>query len=304
MQQGSLKQIQPSVFARERQYDPTRTLTLRRQFSAQMTRRFRALKGLINQAVVAEDVFGLREGPVLLAELSTPGPKMFEFRRNSEKVDLFMEWLDEQERRGVLEVIDVPGALGLGVEDPWTNKFVQSAYQRGIARARVELLAHGYDVPDLEVEGGLSATFNRPFHVERVGLAYTRTFNELKGITDAMDQQISRVLAEGLAEGRHPREIARAINDRVDKVGLTRARTLARTEVIRAHHSAMVEEYRSWAVEDVVVRAEWVTAGDSRVCRICAPLDGKEFSLDEIGPMIPRHPNCRCISIPVDQEEV
>jgi SPP1 gp7 family putative phage head morphogenesis protein len=80
--------------------------------------------------------------------------------------------------------------------------------------------------------------------------------------------------------------------------GRRRAEILARTEIIRSHHLATIEEYRTWEVEGVYVLAEWATAGDSRVCTVCAPLQGTIWTLDEIEPMIPRHPQCRCVSIP------
>lgn len=75
---------------------------------------------------------------------------------------------------------------------------------------------------------------------------------------------------------------------------------LARTEIIRAHHVATIQEYRNWAVEGVVVQGEWRTAGDERVCVICEALEKKVFPLDEIESMIPRHPRCRCIALPVE----
>ena len=143
----------------------------------------------------------------------------------------------------------------------------------------------------------MSSVFNAPIHVDRIGLLYTRTFSELKGITQAMDQQISRVLAQGIAEGRNPREIARILNNRVDKIGITRARALARTEIIRAHHQATIAEYKQFGVEGVKVKAEWLTAGYG-VCPECSDLEGRVFTLDKIEGMIPLHPNCRCVAIP------
>ena len=41
-----------------------------------------------------------------------------------------------------------------------------------------------------------------------------------------------------------------------------------------------------------------MTAQDEKVCSQCLALQGKIFSLDEIEPMIPLHPNCRCIALP------
>jgi SPP1 gp7 family putative phage head morphogenesis protein len=81
-----------------------------------------------------------------------------------------------------------------------------------------------------------------------------------------------------------------------------RAEMLARTEIIRAHHLATIQEYRNWGVLGIYVKGEWKTAGDDRVCSQCASLEGNIYTLDEIESMIPLHPNCRCIALPYIEE--
>jgi len=290
----------PLTFNEISNADPTYTRMIRRAFVAEVNKRFRRLKGAIRKAIVDQDCFGL-QSPSLIAmdvALSLPRERQFAFTRSADKVQAFMDWLDEAEKAEILEVVIRPG-IRPGVEGAWTDRFIRSAYQRGIARARTELRNAGRtDIPSFEqIPGGISAVFNQPFHADRVGLLYTRCFSELKGIDQAMDQAISRSLAESIAEGRNPRQIARILNKRVDAIGITRARTMARTEVIRAHHVASIQEYRHAGVEDVTVIVEWLTAGYN-VCPVCQELEGRTFTLDEIEPMIPRHPNCRCASIP------
>jgi hypothetical protein len=73
---------------------------------------------------------------------------------------------------------------------------------------------------------------------------------------------------------------------------------LARTEVIRAHHLATIQEYRNYGVEGIHVQGEWKTAGDMRVCDICASMEGQVFTLDQIEKMIPAHTMCRCLALP------
>ncbi len=271
--------------------DPTRTLMLRKRFVSDVNKRFRHLKGDIRTSIVDNDCFGLKEKS---SKLKLMEAAMFDFPLSSRKVAAFMDWLQEMERtmvdgKPILEIITRPG-MHPGIEGAWTDKYIQTAYQKGILRARQELQNKGYNVPPVDdIPGGFSSVFNAPIHVDRVGLLYQRTFSELKGITAAMDQQISRVLAQGIAEGRNPRELARILNDRVDKIGITRARTLARTEVIRAHHQATIAEYRQFGVEGVSVKAEWMTAGYG-VCPECKDLEGKTFTLDKIEGMIPQHP--------------
>ena len=297
--------------------DPTRTSALRRAFARDAAKRFRELRGVIRRAIVEEDVFGLRAprpGDVTITtlQMSTPGRRAFAFGTSQAKIDGFMDWVRDQEAAGILETTRRT-QLGVSVQGAWSDTYIQSGYRRGIMRARQELKGQGFPVPGLEESGGIDAVFNQPFHIDRVGLLYSRTFNDLQGITTAMDSQIGRVLAQGMAEGRNPIDIARlltkTISGPVGGLGLTdtlgrfvpaerRAKMLARTEVIRAHHEATIQEYRNWAVEDVIVRVEWATAG-ANVCPDCADLEGQIFTLDQIQGMIPLHPQCRCVAIPV-----
>ena len=99
-----------------------------------------------------------------------------------------------------------------------------------------------------------------------------------------------------------PRKIANRINREIKGIGAYRSELLARTEVVRAHHIAAIQQYEEFGMDGVKVSAEWITARDGRVCNICAPLDfqttGKVWSLDEIKNKIPVHPLCRCAALP------
>lgn len=310
------------VHATESRRDPTLTLTIRNQFASDMASRFIAIRGAIRQAIIDEDILGLvnpaeivSEQPMVMASppLSTPGPRAFEFQRSGEKIASFMDWLKRQEQRGVLQISEF-SQVGTGIEGAWTNKYIQSSYQQGVKRARQELNKADFNVPTIEESGGIASVFNQPFHVDRVGLLFTRTFEDLKGTTDAMNTQIARVLSEGMAEGLNPNTIARqltkTISGPVEGLGITdtlgrfipaqrRAKILARTEVIRAHHKATIQEYRNFAVAGVQVIAEFRTAGDDRVCVECNSLEGERFTLDQAEGIIPVHPQCRCIFIPI-----
>lgn len=269
--------------------DPQHTLGLRRRYEADMYKRFRWLKGQILHKIVKQDGFGIRVN------------REFSFGLAAEKVAAFMEWLADAEQNGILEVTQGQ-SITKSSSSSWQNLYVKSAYQKGLQDAVNNLRKSGATVSQSYIEGA----FFRPIHAEKIGLAFTRNFTELKGITQAMDQQISRVLAQGLSEGRNPLEIARLINDRVDSIGITRARTLARTEVSRAHTMASVATYREAGIDGVEVSAAYTTAGDSRVSEICKSLEGKIFTLDQIETLIPAHPNCRCAALPVidDGEDI
>ena len=297
------------------QYDPTRTLTLRNAWVRAMNGRFNKLIAAIRKAIVEEDCFGLMP-QVYSPALSTPGREAFNFPRTADKLNGFMKWLNGEIEKGLLETAQYQ-RIGSSVEPAWTNLYIQDSYKRGVLRARTEMRKAGYPVPKTgEVFGGVDAIMGTPFHIDRVGLLYTRVFSDLKGITTAMDTQISRVLGQGLVDGDNPVLLARKIVATIDGSGAgelgirdslgrfipakRRAATLARTEVVRAHHSANMQEYMNWGVRGVTVVAEFVTAGDDRVCDICAGYHGNRYTLKEAEHMIPVHPNCRCIVIPVE----
>lgn len=290
-----------SVYARADRYDPTRTTSLREAWVREFNKRFRRLRGLINKAIIDQDCFGMMSTYIL------PAHRAFDFPQTSSKVAGFMKWLDQQVQAEMLQVVDL-SQVGQSVNGAWTNKYVYDSYKRGVIRARYELEKNGFPVPKLEESGGIEASMSTPFHMDRVGALYTRVFTQLKGITDTMDQQISQILGQGLIDGDHPRLLARKLNATIsgtgrETLGITdslgraisperRARMLARTEVIRAHHQAMITEYENWKVEGVEVMAEWLSAGYN-VCPECQDLEtGGPYTLEEIRNMIPAHPNC------------
>jgi SPP1 gp7 family putative phage head morphogenesis protein len=294
-------------------YDPTRTTTLRNAFARNMRKRFRALTTVIQEAIVQQDVFGL--SVQVNADLRPPGYHAFDFPRLTQKVDAFMQWLRVQEELGILEIGHFT-RLGGAIEDAWTNIYILDSYKRGVIRARSEMKKAGYRVPRVEESGGIEAILGAPFHVDAVGYVYTRAFSQLVGITAAMDTQISQVLAQGLVDGDHPTRLARKLISTINgagagDLGITdtlgrfipaqrRADMLARTEIIRAHHTANIQEYMNWRAMGVAVLAEWSTSGGNRVCAICADLEGRRFELEEIQNMIPRHPMCRCVALPIE----
>ncbi|OQX08801.1 MAG: hypothetical protein BWK76_23095 [Desulfobulbaceae bacterium A2] len=285
----------------QHRFDPTRTMSLRARFVADVDARFRLLSKWIKTAIVDNDVFGLKPGGSGMMRYfnkeSLPG--QFDFPRSDAKVEAFMKWLKEAENQSIFEVKKRPGRLGQAIDVRWTDTYIDSAHQAGIRKARAELKKQGIEISDTVME-----SFNNPIHADRVGVLFSRTFIELVGVSAAMDQSISRVLAEGMINGWGADKIARDIVDRVDKIGRSRAEMIARTEIIRAFHVGNVQEYRNYGVVGVTVQVEWLTAGfvskkGYDVCPECKKLNGKMFTLDEIEGMIPVHPNCRCTAIPV-----
>lgn len=314
-----------TTHARARGYDPTHTTSLRNAFAREFGKRFRRLRGLIRQAIVERDVFGMQGQmneamPRVLVQQGLPQPRAFDFPRSREKVSAFMDWLKAEVDREMLTTVEMR-QLGQAIETEWTDKYVLDSYKRGVQRSAYELKKAGYSIPSIEERGGIDAVMGGPAHVDRVGVLYTRVFEELKGITSQMDTQISRVLSQGMIDGDGPQLLARKLNATISgkamgDLGLTdtlgrfipaerRAKLLARTEIIRAHHKGMMQEYRNWRLEGVRVRAELVSAQDDRVCSECldweAATANTPMSLEEAENLVPIHPQCRCVVIPTGQ---
>lgn len=292
-------------------YDPTHTTVLRNTFASQMNKRFDELMKVIKISIVDNDCFGL---DLATFQMIPAGKNQFSFRRSQDKVKKFMAWLDEQVKLGILEV-SIYEQAGDAIEKAWTNMYITDSYKRGVMRARYEMKKAGYDVPSIESTGGIAASLAVPIHADRLGLLFTRTYTDLKGITEAMDTIISRILAQGMADGDNPKVLARkiyqvinggAVGDLAMKDSLgrsisakARAEMIARTEIIRAHHQAMIQEYMNWRVFDVIIEAEIATAGDNRVCTRCEALaKGGPYTLEQAMNLIPYHPKCRCVALP------
>ena len=273
--------------------DPTRTGMLRRKFVADMQRRFRLLSKAIQTLVVDEDAFGL-EGPTILQER-----QIWRFRNDSQKVKDYRVWLQQQVDGHILTPV---GGLA---DKPWTAPFIESAYKKGGLRAYTDLRAEDLAMAPSQFEGGqaefIRTAFGQPESLQKIELLYERAFTELKGVTDVMGQQMSRILADGLSQGQAPATIARELRKNVATITKTRANVVARTEIIRAHAEGQLDSFELLGVEELLLMAEWSTAGDDRVCPLCDTLDGVVMTVDEARGLIPRHPNCRCAWIPANR---
>lgn len=277
-----------------RDVDPTRTIILRGQFISQVNKRFRDLKNAITHLLTKDNFLEpavpqeYRPGITLIGLAAK-----YEYLRSDVKVDLFMDWLKDQESQGILEITQRPGGLRRGQSQAWTDTYIQSSYQRGIGQARADLRTAGADISSFQsIPGGVAGVFNQPFHADRVALIYTRCFNEMEGITEAMNGHLSRELALGMAQGQSPYQIARRINEKVDNIGIVRGRLIARTEIVQSHNEAALNEYERAEIEiGEPVLVEWVAVMDDRTRSYHAARNGKVYERDVARGML-GEPNC------------
>lgn len=103
----------------------------------------------------------------------------------------------------------------------------------------------------------------------------------------ALLPQIKKALADSLARGKSPWEIAKAMSDRLD-VSRTNAYRLVRTETAHAQNYSQTQKYKRYGFTHGRFMAS------PGCCEECAKLDGTLHTLDELETLIPVHPWCRC----------
>jgi SPP1 gp7 family putative phage head morphogenesis protein len=250
--------------------DPTRTLSLRRRFAAELRRRFAALRREAEKAVVADDRWRF---------LSPP-----------EKARAFSQWLRV-----------LAGMLLAGPTlEQVIRRYVQEAYLRGAGRAANDLgVRPGPDplpeqAPRRRREQFLLLLLGRAAAHEKVDLLAGRVEADLNGVVEAVLAAASRAVAHDLARGAIPSAIAIGVRAALDVVGRNRSKAVAEDAVIRAHAEGQLDAMGRLGVESVTAQAEWVTVGDDRVCPRCEAMVGTALPLAQARGLIPLHPGCRC----------
>lgn len=273
----------PIDLSAQSRIDPTKTNGVRSRFERELVRRLKLVADGIKKYVVEENRFK----PVANAVGD------FTYPDAPDKVNKFMRHLRYLQDKDFLEI--QRGAGTKSGNKRWSDVYLQSSYQKGLANAYGQVRKAGVTVEQRWID----SAFFRPIHADRAGLIYTRAYQELEGITAAIDTKMSATLADGMIEGRGSLDIARQLSEDVQSIGVTRARRIARTEVTRAHADATLNSYEESEIEGVNLLSEFTSIDDNARCPTCEKLEGKQYTVSEARGVIPVHPNCRCGWTPV-----
>lgn len=280
--------------------DPTNTQQLRLAFRKEIRRRFRRVRGLIRQTVGYEN-----DALRLSQSANAEPPDAFTFDSDQGRIEQFYRWLSQTLREVVLGPVE-PARLRRG--EHWTAEYIRRGYLVGWHQGTGLLFQQGASVTRRDDADIL----NLPIPQQQLQQLYTRTFEQLDGITNDAADTIRGELTRGLRDGWNPRKMARRLTKELRSLQHTRAETLARTELINSHSTATLDRYEDADVT-VVSHGEWATADDDRVCAICQALEGGEFTTQEMRDTAfemegvsfsvrlrpPAHPNGRCVILPV-----
>lgn len=122
----------------------------------------------------------------------------------------------------------------------------------------------------------------------RIGWAAKQTSEETASLLSAQ-------LAEGFEAGESVPNMAKRVQSVFDGCRGSRALRIARTETIMASNEGALHGYEEAGVD----KSEFYVAMDERTCEECDALSGRIFETREAHGMIPVHPNCRCVFLPV-----
>lgn len=129
-----------------------------------------------------------------------------------------------------------------------------------------------------------------------------RTTQQIHAATKPLPAEVVKAmkqhLVRGIAVGEHPNRVAAKLLKQVGSEfngGLSRAMTIARTEMLDAHREAGKAADKKNA--DVLGAWEWNAKLDARTCPSCIAQHGSRHSLDESGPL--DHQCGRCARVPV-----
>lgn len=126
----------------------------------------------------------------------------------------------------------------------------------------------------------------------------TQIHSTLRPLSTAAVDAMKRSLIRGVAVGENPRTTARLMLKRLEgdfNGGLTRALTIARTEILDAHRSGAAAAQMANA--DVLQGWVWLAQLDTRTCPSCWAQHGSRHALTETGPN--DHQQGRCARMPV-----
>ncbi len=180
------------------------------------------------------------------------------------------------------------------------DAYVSPAYVRGTAQA-FSNLAH--QSPTYRAGArSVRDILQLPQFRTRIGLLRGRVFEQMKGLAGDVKASMSRVLTDGLARGKGPRDVARTLRTEAG-LSAARAERIARTEMNTALKRARLDEADDAAEQyGLVTKQMHVSALSPTTRRTHAARSGNLYTTDEIRDWYSHSGNsinCKCTQVEV-----
>lgn len=168
-----------------------------------------------------------------------------------------------------------------GLSNIYTDQFLRQVYELGQS---IPVKANFTRLNPALIKKTLDYPWSGAMFSDRLWLDKETLGRNLRaGLTQSM------ILGEGIPE----------ITDRISRgieTSRYNAERIARTETKRVTYVAHNDAYEDMGVNELQYRV--ANGGDHRVCKVCMADNGKKYKRGQ-EPTLPRHPNCRCVYIPV-----
>jgi hypothetical protein len=290
--------------------DPTRSITLRSRGRALVNRKVFGLQRGLMQAIVEQDVTGLRSrGP------SLPGN--------------IIAWVDPPANKLSRSDMLLRKLVGDELSHPpdWLNGLMRTSIVYGVRQAEKEIkvgLNHIDTKPLSEMHGHAAAA-------------------EVLGIAQETERRLIRHAGHAIESKQTPEVMMRDVRTTLEKVTRLRLHMLVNNSVVRAVNAGKLLSYKDQGINLVGINPEWLpyrgvrdtkqrkrfvdlgqtqstkrkpaaqdiyevlvsveTAGDEFVCDDCNDLAaGGPYDVDRASSLLPVHANCRCSVVAFDDK--
>lgn len=218
--------------------DPTGTGPIRVKWAGTARIKWQQLRALTREMLVTNDLLQLKA----MGLLALTNPAII---GGGSKITSFQAWFDLALEKVVLESTGT-----------WMRQYVDRAYAAGQAFGQ-------------QVVGVGLVNLNAQHRTDTIAQLATI---ELQGVMEAVSQQAVRAVANGIINGQKPLDIVRAIYAIIDKVGVTRTRTMIELVTVKAYNEAVLDVYEATGVTDVGLvveaRIDRIKMGDAAKKRV------------------------------------
>ena len=120
-----------------------------------------------------------------------------------------------------------------------------------------------------------------------------RSLTLAKSINKTTLEALRNELALGFEVGESIQQLTKRIEGYFTENAKVRAEMVSRTEVIAASNEGALYRYEKEGVD----KSEYFISPGA--CEVCVLYDGKIYATKDSHGIIPIHPNCRCVFLPV-----
>lgn len=215
---------------------------------------------------------------------------------DSDLVDSLGVWLEEQ------------GRVVLAGAEAAVEQAARQGWERGAARALADskFTKKGGNVLTLNATGAelgvISAVRSRTSVRENLKGVLGWGKRLVRRVWDETRNGVQQVVGDLLGKRLGLGTIIPAVKEKVRKQG-RKAGDAAKNAVIKGHAEGQLDVYETVGVKILVRMVEFTTARDMKVCPTCRMYARTRLTPDKARGVIPLHPNCRCIWVPIEVEE-